>query len=59
MRVTVSTTYEKMILNLNRKTEDADRLATYDRFRQTDFDTSGRPPGLVSSNGLETRSQRA
>jgi flagellar hook-associated protein 3 FlgL len=28
MRVTVSTTYERMILNLNRKTEDADRLST-------------------------------
>jgi flagellar hook-associated protein 3 FlgL len=28
MRVTVSMTYQKMILNLNRKAEDADRLST-------------------------------
>ena len=28
MRVTVSMTYQNMILNLNRKTEDADRLAS-------------------------------
>ena len=27
MRVTVSMTYQKMILNLNRKTEDTARLA--------------------------------